>query len=42
VARKLLGSLQLDIKPTCARLDWSPPLSAHDALRAAVSDWPDG
>jgi Male sterility protein len=29
---KLLGSLPRDIKPTCARLDWSPPLSAHDAL----------
>jgi len=36
MARKLLGSLQLDIRATCERLDWSPPLSVQDALRAAV------
>jgi UDP-N-acetyl-alpha-D-quinovosamine dehydrogenase len=42
MARKLLGSLQLDIKPTCERLDWSPPVRAQDALRAAVRGWRDG
>jgi nucleoside-diphosphate-sugar epimerase len=36
MARKLLGSLQLDIRATCQRLDWSPPLRVQDALRAAV------
>ena len=36
MARKLLGSLQLDIKPTCERLDWLPPLRVQDALHAAV------
>jgi nucleoside-diphosphate-sugar epimerase len=36
MARKLLGSLQLDIRATCERLDWSPPLRVQDALRAAV------
>jgi nucleoside-diphosphate-sugar epimerase len=36
MARKLLGSLQLDISATCERLDWSPPLRVQDALRAAV------
>jgi UDP-glucose 4-epimerase len=42
MARKLLGSLQLDTKPTCERLDWSPPLRAQDALRAAVRGWRHG
>ncbi len=32
MARKLLGSLQLDIRPTQARLDWSPPVAAIEAL----------
>lgn len=36
VARKLLGSLQLDISQTRARLDWSPPLPAGQALRDTV------
>jgi hypothetical protein len=42
MVHKLLGSLQLDIKPTCERLDWSPPLRAQDALRAAVRGWRHG
>ena len=42
LARKLLGSLQLDIKATCERLDWSPPVRAQEALRAAVRGWRDG
>lgn len=35
-ARKLLASLQLDISQTRARLGWSPPVAAGQALRAAV------
>ena len=36
MARKLLGSLQLDLSQTRARLDWSPPVKAEQALREAV------
>jgi nucleoside-diphosphate-sugar epimerase len=36
MARKLLGSLQLDLSQTRARLDWSPPVRAEQALREAV------
>src|SRR5262249_60404713 len=36
VARKLLGSLQLDVSQTRARLNWSPPLPAGQALRDTV------
>jgi len=33
VARRLLGSLQLDISKTCERLDWQPPYSVEEGLR---------
>jgi len=36
VARKVLGSLQLDISQTRAQLHWSPPIRASQALRDAV------
>ena len=36
MARKLLGSLQLDLSQTRARLDWSPPVTAEQALRDTV------
>jgi nucleoside-diphosphate-sugar epimerase len=36
MARKLLGSLQLDLSQTRARLDWSPPVRPEQALREAV------
>ncbi len=39
LARKLLGSLQLDIGQTKTRLAWSPPVSAEQALRQTVRAW---
>jgi len=36
MARKLLGSLQLDIQDTRARLNWTPPVSTRHALGEAV------
>src|SRR5262249_43109039 len=36
VARKVLGSLQLDISQTRAQLHWSPPIRASQALRDTV------
>jgi UDP-glucose 4-epimerase len=36
-ARRLLGSLQVDITATCSRLDWSPPISVDEGLRRAVA-----
>lgn len=33
---RLLGSLQIDITGTRERLDWSPPLDPHTALRTAA------
>jgi nucleoside-diphosphate-sugar epimerase len=36
LARKLLGSLQLDIQDTRARLGWDPPLTTRQALRETV------
>lgn len=29
---RLLGSLQVNIAPTCARLDWTPPVAVDEAL----------
>src|SRR5262245_45020902 len=34
--RKLLGSLQLDVRDTRARLNWTPPVSTRHALGEAV------
>jgi len=36
LARKLLGSLQLDIRPTQERLNWSPPVATSEALEQTV------
>ena len=36
MARKLLGSLQLDIQDTRARLGWDPPLTTRQALTETV------
>jgi nucleoside-diphosphate-sugar epimerase len=36
LARRLLGSLQVDIAPTCATLDWQPITTIDDALRRTV------
>jgi len=37
VASRLCDSLQVDISPTCERLNWAPPQSVTDGLRAAVT-----
>jgi nucleoside-diphosphate-sugar epimerase len=34
---RLIGSLQLDIEPTCETLDWSPPVSVEEGLRRTVA-----
>ena len=34
---RLCGDLRVDIGPTCARLDWSPPSTMADALRDMVA-----
>jgi nucleoside-diphosphate-sugar epimerase len=33
VARRLMGSLQVDITKTCELLDWNPPISVEEGLR---------
>lgn len=37
MALRLCASLQLDIAPTCAALNWSPPLSAEVGLNRAAT-----
>jgi nucleoside-diphosphate-sugar epimerase len=37
VARRLLGSLRVDIGPTHALLGWSPPVTMAEALRETVA-----
>ncbi len=39
VASRLLGSLQVDIAPTCDTLGWSPPVSVDDGLARTVGDF---
>jgi nucleoside-diphosphate-sugar epimerase len=39
VARRLCGSLQVDITKTRKLLNWSPPISPDDALRRAAADF---
>jgi nucleoside-diphosphate-sugar epimerase len=34
---RLAGSLQVDIEPTCERLDWRPPVSVDEGLRETVN-----
>ena len=36
VAARLCGSLQVDITKTRTRLNWSPPVTVDDALRATA------
>ncbi len=36
VAKRLLGSLQVDISKTCELLDWKPPVSVDEGLRRAA------
>jgi nucleoside-diphosphate-sugar epimerase len=36
IARRLLGSLQVDISKTCALLDWKPPVSVDEGLLKAA------
>lgn len=36
ISQRLLGSLQVDIRKTCAFLDWKPPVSIDEGLRRAV------
>ena len=33
VAKRLLGSLQVDISQTCDDLDWKPPFTVEESLR---------
>lgn len=39
VARRLLGSLQVDITHTKQRLDWSPPVSVDEGLARVAADF---
>lgn len=39
VARRLCGSLQVDISKTRERLDWTPPVTVEDALRKTADDF---
>jgi UDP-glucose 4-epimerase len=36
VARRLCGSLQVDVEKTCRLLDWTPPLSLDEGLKKAA------
>lgn len=38
MAQRLLGSLQVDSKPTCECLGWSPPFSVDQAFSKAVKE----
>lgn len=38
ISQRLLGSLQVDIRKTCAFLDWKPPVSIDEGLRRAVQE----
>lgn len=38
LARKLLGSLQVDVSKTREQLNWAPPLSVNDGLRK-TAEW---
>ena len=39
VARRLLGSLEVDITSTQERLKWTPPISIDEGLRRAAHSW---
>lgn len=36
IARRLLGSLSVDMNKTCALLDWAPPIAVDEGLRRVV------
>jgi nucleoside-diphosphate-sugar epimerase len=42
VARRLLGSLEVDIKSTQERLGWTPPISVDEGLQRAAQPWVTG
>lgn len=37
IAERVLGSLQVDIRHTCATLDWQPPFSVEQGMQATVA-----
>jgi nucleoside-diphosphate-sugar epimerase len=37
-ARRLLGSLQVDISKTCELLNWTPPISVNEGLRRSAME----
>lgn len=39
---RLIGSLEIDIEPTMARLDWRPPVPLAEGIRAMTLAWKDG
>jgi nucleoside-diphosphate-sugar epimerase len=39
VAQRLLGSLQVDISKTRTLLDWTPPVSVHEALHKTAAEF---
>ena len=39
LAQRLCGSLEVDIRDTCQRLDWSPPVSVDAGLKAAADHY---
>ncbi|MCF6324142.1 MAG: SDR family oxidoreductase [Gammaproteobacteria bacterium] len=39
IARRLTGSLQVDIKQTKSKLDWIPPVSVDDALKRTAEEF---
>ena len=40
MARKLVGSLQVDSSATCKTLNWSPPISVDEAIKRLASEIP--
>jgi nucleoside-diphosphate-sugar epimerase len=39
IARRLLGSYQVDITKTCTLLKWKPPVSVDEGLRRMTQHW---
>lgn len=40
IAKRLLGSLQVDISHTCRTLDWQPPTTIKEALQNTIDSFP--